>query len=259
VARVKSDSLLVKLVATLRAQAEKAKLAQAAAKEKQQAAVKRASDMLDKARHEQKSGRIHEALAVVKQGLEIAPHHAGLLDLQKELNSALARATQITSLLAQCEKHLREGRLTTGNGGNAYDCYRSVIELQATNQAALDGLRKIADKYASWAINALDGKNLSRANVYLDRLRTVDPQHPQLASLRNRAERLEREQQEWARAHRQPSPSRKRQSTAVAKQAVAPPREEGTDSPLPRPAPQPEQKPPSSSESPKRSRIWGTF
>ena len=253
------DPELTRLVATLRAQAEKAKLGREAAKQQQEAALARASALLEEARRAQDSGRIHEAVALVQQGLERVPQHEGLLTLDKQLHDAVARETRITDLLAQCETHLREGRLTTGSGGTAFDCYKSVIELEATNQAARDGLRRISEKYASWASAALNGNNVPSAQVYLERLQTVDPEYPELTSLRKQAEMLQREQRDRARVQTRPSPNRKRQGSVVSSQAVAPPKPGGTQGPALSPRPPLEKEPPNSSEPAKRRRIWGTF
>ena len=254
------DPELVKLVAMLHNQIDKAQLAKDAVQKKEQAAQEQASDFLQQARREQQSGQLAGALALVREGLEVAPAHEELLTLEKQLSDTIATETKISNRLTKCDKHLSEGRLTTGSPGAAFDCYKEILSLQPNNQAAVDGLMRIADKYASWAGAALDKGKLSSAKTYLDRLQTVNPQSPDLASLRQRAERLARTQQEKALAKRRPPRTVRKHEPTVARKTERAPNREATDDAIGRSAVESKPQPaPSVSEPPRRSRVWGTF
>ena len=112
------------------------------------------------------------------------------LAAEKKLLEAEAR---ISRLLAQCEDHLRAGRLTTGSPGTAHACYKEVLALQPNNPAATAGIGRIADQYATLASEAVDNRNPTAGNTFLERLQSIDPQHGQLAVLRQRLEQAERE------------------------------------------------------------------
>jgi hypothetical protein len=129
-----------------------------------------------------------ERLAAEQKRLE-----AERLAAEKKLREAEAR---ISRLLAQCEDHLRAGRLTTGSPSTAHACYKEILALQADNPAAVAGIGRIADQYATLAGNAVDNRNPTAAKSYLERLQSVDPRHAQLAALRQRVEQAEREIQE---------------------------------------------------------------
>ena len=60
---------------------------------------------------------------------------------------------KINLLLKQATTHYNSNKLTKPVGGNAYESYKKVLEIDSNNSAAMDGFRKIADKYESWADN----------------------------------------------------------------------------------------------------------
>ena len=91
----------------------------------------------------------------------------------------------LDAILQTCRDHLAANRLTTGQGGTAFDCYNDVLSEDPDNQEARDGLRKIADKYAGWANSAVNacGK-LDKAQSYLDRLVRVNSGDTRISGIR---------------------------------------------------------------------------
>lgn len=88
-------------------------------------------------------------------------------------------------VLRRCREHLAANRLTTGQGGTAFDCYNDVLSEDPGNQEARDGLRKIADKYAGWANSAIGScENLGKAQSYVDRLVRVNPGDVRISGIR---------------------------------------------------------------------------
>jgi len=55
----------------------------------------------------------------------------------------------IARLLLECEIHIKAKRLTTGQDGNALDCYKKVLIIAPNNSQALAGLEKIEARYYS--------------------------------------------------------------------------------------------------------------
>ncbi len=90
---------------------------------------------------------------------------------------------QAAADLRECERHFQANRLTSGNGGTAFDCYNKILVNDPTNAGALNGLKKIEDRYVGWAERALARGQRSRVKRYLDSLRLVNPNSQALADL----------------------------------------------------------------------------
>jgi serine/threonine protein kinase len=119
-----------------------------------------------------------------------------------------AQPVQVAHLLQKCQKHLNAQRLTTGQGGNARDCYQKVLKLDADNTDALKGLHQIERSYQAWAERAFRKKQLHKVSNYLKGLERVNPKSPILAKLRQRL-KIEREkprQQEVVRSVKPKAP-----------------------------------------------------
>ncbi len=84
------------------------------------------------------------------------------------------------SQLAVCENHYRFNRLTTGAGGNAADCYRAILTKDAKNEAALQGLERITERYITLAQNSVDKQQYGKAERFLKRLAIVSSEHPKI-------------------------------------------------------------------------------
>lgn len=99
-----------------------------------------------------REGSPQQSLAEIRQGLRLAPKHAGLLALQdkvREQLSALAdndhdnREDPIADLLEQAQRQWQAGHVTEPSGDNAYESYREVLTLDPRNPKALEGLLRI--------------------------------------------------------------------------------------------------------------------
>ncbi len=93
---------------------------------------------------------------------------------------------RIADTLRTCQEHLAANRLTTGQGGTAFECYTSVLSNDPGNREAQDGLRTIADRYATWAdAAARQCDKLDKAQSYLDRMEQVNPTDRRIAGIRS--------------------------------------------------------------------------
>ncbi|QTA85958.1 tetratricopeptide repeat protein [Desulfonema magnum] len=104
-------------------------------------------------------------------------------------------ASRISDMLSQCQQHLKANRLTTGNGGTALECYRSVLTHDPNNTEAMAGLQKIEMKYILWAKDAFRNKNFKKVREYLAGLDRVNPDSSGLAELRQEIAKLEKQNQ----------------------------------------------------------------
>ncbi len=100
------------------------------------------------------------------------------------------KVAPLKALLETCELHVRADRLTTGVGGNALECYQSVLEKDPGNRTALAGLDGIVERYLGWAESNLERGRLDRVTTYLSRAKQVNPEHPKLTVLEDRLAEL---------------------------------------------------------------------
>jgi uncharacterized protein YfaP (DUF2135 family) len=95
----------------------------------------------------------------------------------------------VSSLLKQvpnisvCDAHFQANRLMTGKGGNAANCYQSILKEQPNNEQAKQGMQTIEDKYATWAKTQIANCNKSKAKNYLSKIKQLNPSSEQLSQL----------------------------------------------------------------------------
>ena len=109
----------------------------------------------------------------------------------------------IDELLKGARTNISERRLTSPLGNNAYEKYKSVLNLDPDNPEALNGLDRIVDEYIHLMDNALGTDDISNARNYLHKGKNVNPNHYGIADAEKRLnaaeearkhELLEREQ-----------------------------------------------------------------
>ena len=176
---------------------EEAARRQAEAEQRQ----RRADELLARALDDQRNRSYESSLLRVEQGLQQVPDHRRLLALREEVRRQLRdakaapppvplvkppvdEATRIAALLRQCETHLQANRLTSGKGGNAVDCYNSILRQDRGNAEAQAGLERIADRYADITAAALQRRDAKSARTALARIEKLNPAHPRLSDLR---------------------------------------------------------------------------
>ena len=92
-----------------------------------------------------------DSLALIQQGLSIAPEHAPLLRLKADVERGLRdeqRSKQIARLVARAEQQLADGRLTAPKDDNAFASFEAVLALDPGHQRAIEGVQRIARRYA---------------------------------------------------------------------------------------------------------------
>lgn len=86
--------------------------------------------------------------------------------------------------LSTCQSYLDSNQLTAGDA-NAFDCYQQLLAENPANTKALLGLVQIEDKLISWARSAI-GENRGRgAQLYLNKLKQIKPNHKSIAELQD--------------------------------------------------------------------------
>jgi hypothetical protein len=89
---------------------------------------------------------------------------------------------RIDQLLGEARDAFDRQHLTTPVDNNAYLRYLQVLALDPDNAAANHGIADIVEKYLDWAIQNARGRNMHKAIDYLNKAKSVDETHPNIAS-----------------------------------------------------------------------------
>lgn len=93
--------------------------------------------------------------------------------------------SRVEAQLAECDEHLAADRLTTGESGTALDCYRDVLTRAPGNERALEGIRRVEQRYVMLIERQLSSGSTERARRYLETLRSLNSRHPDLDRFAN--------------------------------------------------------------------------
>ena len=130
-----------------------------------------------------------------EEGRHVAEARACLEKLRKAVpdSGRKTASTEVERLLEVCEMHFTANRLTTGVGGTALGCYRKVQSLDPANREAVEGLQRVFGKYAAWARAALERGDVGDARGYVEKLKGLAPEAPEVAELESGVARLEKQ------------------------------------------------------------------
>ena len=114
----------------------------------------------------------------------------------------------IRRLLDVAEGHLAGNRLTTPRRGNANEIYQEILRLDPGNEAARNGIRRIADRYLDLSKRASRRGDPDKATGFLEKGLKLSPRHAglmvqQVAMLKARADRVRREQERIERLRKE--------------------------------------------------------
>ena len=102
--------------------------------------------------------------------------------IKATLHTAETRNTATEDLLKRGDDALGAGRLIGDNGASTF--YQRVLDADATNSLALNGLKKVAEAQAAQAREAIAAGNADLANQRIAELAQLSPNHPAIAELR---------------------------------------------------------------------------
>jgi len=85
------------------------------------------------------------------------------------------RAEKIQTLLSAADTDLKALRLTSPPGNNAFEGYRSVLELDPDNDRAPEGLLEIVNRYLEFKDRAVEQNDFDKAQGFLEKAETVLP------------------------------------------------------------------------------------
>ena len=84
---------------------------------------------------------------------------------------------KINQLLASAENNLLNSQLKT-----AYENFKAVLQIQADNRPAKEGINRVATEYLSLASHAASNHDFDIANQYINSVITIAPTHHKLAA-----------------------------------------------------------------------------
>ena len=109
-------------------------------------------------------------------------------DLKAALHAAQTRNTASAALIEKADAALAAGKLV--GSGSAAETYLRVLDADATNAVALNGLKKVAEAVAQQARDAIAANNVDQANQLIAELAQLSPNHPAIPELRGAIAKL---------------------------------------------------------------------
>lgn len=121
------------------------------------------------------------AFRYIEKGLAVSPDYSELLLIQNQAENKKLRL--ILTLVEKAKRAFDNNDLTSPSGKCAYDYYQHILNLDPTNNVALDGIQAIGDRYAVLAENAYRNLQLSKAKMFVQKGLAVVPGHRHLKQL----------------------------------------------------------------------------
>lgn len=106
--------------------------------------------------------------------------------IPERLNDAIKinQQTDIYRLIDQASRAMTLDRLTSPENDNAYFYYQELLKLDAENEIAFMGMRKITDRYLQMAEKSIQKNDFSKAQFFLEKARGVTPDDQRIDILR---------------------------------------------------------------------------
>ena len=131
--------------------------------------------------------KFQEAERYVQRGLQVFPENRRLIALQGEMGAHVVQ--YIAELAGKAEKALLQDNLTIPVEACAYTYYKKILKLDKRNDAALDGIDKIADRYAELGEDAYRNLQVANCREFVKSGLSVAPHHPKLLKLQEDLDR----------------------------------------------------------------------
>ncbi len=106
-----------------------------------------------------------------------------------EKKSSVATDAEINKLLVLAEYQFENKQLSTPSGDNALETYQKILAKYPSNKAAINGVKKVHDKYINWATYYLKHNDTKRAKDFYNKALRIDPNNSvAIANLQNIAQ-----------------------------------------------------------------------
>lgn len=122
----------------------------------------------------------------VKESLETSSASDASPNVIEDSPELESEAQIISDLLKGARSNIRDMKLTSPLGNNAYEKYQTVLNLDPQNPEALNGLDKIVDEYINLMDDALREDDIDSARNYLRKGKNVNPNQYAIADAEER-------------------------------------------------------------------------
>jgi pSer/pThr/pTyr-binding forkhead associated (FHA) protein len=89
----------------------------------------------------------------------------------------------LSQLIEEAETHFRAKRFLTPINQNAYSTYQAILALEPQNSLALQRIEQIKSFYQDLGNKHFNQKKWSKALIYFERYRLIDPESPEIQEL----------------------------------------------------------------------------
>jgi serine/threonine protein kinase len=138
--------------------------------------------LVEQARADLARNDVAAARDALAKAEEVLGGGAEIEQLKSSLHAAEARTTATDDLLQKADAALAAGKLVGDNSASVL--YQRVLDADATNALALNGLKKVAEAQAAQAREAIAAGNAEQANQRIAELAQLSPNHPAIPELR---------------------------------------------------------------------------
>jgi len=153
--------------------------------------------LMQEAKSASQAGDSELAIKMLELALSLYPDDViAKLNLQREkdkIKQSEEHSTRVKQLLSQADGLLKSNKLGSPPGDNAAERYKQVLQIAPNHRKAIDGLKKITNKYVSMANAATSRDDFSKASGLLSTALDIlpmdsifDDSRGQLAASRNR-------------------------------------------------------------------------
>lgn len=110
-------------------------------------------------------------------------HQADILEQQKNLQQAIQHIARVKNLSRQADTAFDKGQLISPAGNNAYQYYKSVLNIDAHNRHAKNQLKKIEDQLNQRIIHTIGQGRLTQARKLLEQAQSIYGQSDKIVSI----------------------------------------------------------------------------
>lgn len=143
--------------------------------------------------YQQAQNHLELARQVLPENQNITQAQQLLQRQQTEDLAKIEQQEQLELLLEKAKQALSAKRLSKPVNDNALAYYREVLNIDAGNKQALEGLTAVANSYLDLAEDAMERNDLDKAESYIDRSTEIEPENSSLLAIRKRFEQAKTE------------------------------------------------------------------
>lgn len=140
--------------------------------------------LIEKASNQIEQQKFTEAEQSLYLADTVFPEHKQNLELRSVLQQASDKKQQVGELLEKAGMALKKNQLTEPLDDNAYHYFKRVIQLESSNNSALEGVKQVENQLLTLAKSSIESRKWDRAAAYLDKVESINSNSAQARTLR---------------------------------------------------------------------------